>query len=256
MSPIAEFKKTLTQQSENNTLTQWGIPLELAAKSRSPKVSSQEIKQHGQVGIGSAFRGNEQSGNFFGGGEGFLFGSQNFRVTRGGKAFEVKDEEGFWTFQVADFAGAQAISDSVGQEISGRGQLLEMLKEKSGGKPFVAVFDAKLHKGSFVRSNGIFPEDEVARRAKSTFDAQADQTRGGHLVGGSGNKGDLLSLRESLGSEEAATNDFSLTIKSEILLKPIDELAIARSDDSFREPRTEIQVRDAAIKIQNFFKSK
>ena len=256
LSPIAEFKKTLPQQSENNTLTQWGIPLELAAKSRSPKVSSQEIKQHGQVGIGSAFRGNEQSGNFFGGGEGFLFGSQNFRVTRGGKAFEVKDEEGFWTFQVADFAGAQAISDSVGQEISGRGQLLEMLKEKSGGKPFVAVFDAKLHKGSFVRSNGIFPEDEVARRAESTFDIKIDQTRGGHLVGGSNNEGDLQSLRTKLTDKQAAENDFSLTIKSEILLKPIDELAIARNDGSFRAPKTEVQVREAATKIQSFVKEK
>ena len=257
LSPIAEFKKTLPQQSENNTLTQWGIPLELAAKSRSPKVSSQEIKQHGQVGIGSAFRGNEQSGNFSGGGEGFLFGSQNFRVTRGGKAFEVKDEEGFWTFQVADFAGAQAISDSVGQEIFGRQKLLEMLKEKSGGKPFVAVFDAKLHERSFVRSNGIFPEDEVAKSQESTFDAKKDQARGGHLVGGSGNKGDLLSLREKLGNEDqAAANDFSLTIKSEILLKAVDELAIARKNGSFRAPKTEFQAREAATKIQNFFTSR
>ncbi len=256
-SPWSNSKLSKLDDKSNlinhNTLTQWGIPLELATKSRSPKVSSQEIKQRGQIGIGSAARGDEQSGNFIGGGEGFLFGSQNFRITKGGEAFLVGDEENFWTFQVADFAGAKAISDSVGQEILGRQKLLEMLKEKSGGKPFVAVFDADLHEGSFVRSNGIFPEDDVDRKSESTFDAKKDQTRGGHLVGGSTNKGDLLSLREKFGDEEqAAANDFGLTIKSKILLKAVDELVIARSAKS--QALEVIEKDDRNLKEENIQK--
>jgi|GEM_PF-2444272 len=256
LQPIDEFRRSLSFDAADFSIRQWGIPLELAAHNRSVKVLSEEIKRHGQIGIGSAARGVESGNtpNFLGGGEGFLFGNKNFRITKGGEAFEVKDDEGFWTFQVADFSGAKVFTNH--EKINGRGELLRYLLEKSKGMPFVATFDVTFEENSFVRSNGIFPEDSKTTEQESLLDASLESVKGGHLVGGSDNEGDLKSLLTKLDEGQAAENDFCLTITSEVLLKPVHEVLIAQSNGAFRKPRTEVRVREAAIKIQNFIRKK
>ena len=252
LQPIDEFSKTLSFDAADYSIKQWGIPLEKDAHNRSVKVLSSQIKGRGQIGIGSAARGFERDGSFCGGGEGFLFGDQNFRITKGGEAFAAEDDEGFWTFQVADFNGAKIFPNSKDIKINGRKELLQYLLEKSEGTPFVVTFDAIFEKNSFLRSNGIFPEDEEMKMPDSLLDATLEGVKGGHVVGGSDNEGDLQSLLTKLDGEQAAENNFSLTITSEVLLKPVHEVLIAKSNGEFRKPRTEIQVREAATKIQNF----
>jgi hypothetical protein len=256
LQTIEEFSSKLSDKPENEILFQWGIPLEKDAKTRSEKVSTAKVRQFGNIGLGSAARGRgEQTTNFIGGGEAFLFDDQNFRITKGNTAFEAKDEQTYWTFQVADFNGAKKIDDLNGLTIEGRNQLMHILKEKSKGKPFVAVFDAQFEENLFARSNGIFPED-LSRVTDSKQSLFMGNIMGGHLVGGSTNQGDIDSLRQEFLESEAGKIDFTLTIKSEVILKPIGELQIAKLDGSFRKPRTTIEVENAAQVIQKHWRDK
>jgi hypothetical protein len=246
LESIEEFSKKLAGV-DDGVLWQWGRIGELIGKSRSPKVSAAEIKTREHVvGTGSVWRGVEGKDGV-GGGEAFLFDSQNFRITRGNEVFPATDDQTYWTFQAADFKGAQQI-DLRGTIISDRENLSEILKKISGGKPLVATFDVEFSEDFFSRSNGLFAEDRVADREKRLF--ESNETKGGHLVGGSTNEGDRKSLHEKFSAEEAAKVDFAFTIKSNVLLKPIDRLLIAKKDGSFREPRTEIEVTKAATVIQ------
>lgn len=263
LGSIENFSQESSGQNIDNFLYQWGIMFEKDAKIRSAKVTAEEVKKFGQVGIGSAACGEVESkkrdrdGNliekdFIGGGEAFLSNGQNFRITKGGGVFEVADQEKYWSFQVADFSNAQRISELKENQIDGREKLLEILKEKSGGKPFIATFDAEFVGNFLARSNGIFPEDKAAVQnpEQSLF---SENIKGGHLVGGSRNVGDIESLRNSGFSQEA---DFSLKIVSDVFLKPIDQLQIAKKDGGFREPRTQFQVNQAALLIQKEFRKK
>ena len=239
----------------DNALYQWGTPFEKDTHTRSTKVSAEEIKNHGQIGIGSASRGNnEMEGDFIGGGEAFLFNSQNFRLTKGNEIFSAADSQKYWAFQTANFSNAVKIDDLSGSTISGRRNLMDILKEKSNSRPFVATFDAEFHGKFFTRSNGIFPEDlEFVREPElSLFD---DEIKGGHLVGGNDNPGDVKSLQQKFSSEEEIKEiDFSLRILSPIFLKPLNELKIAKRNGTFRSPRTEIEVNGAAQLIQEKWK--
>lgn len=98
LESLTKFKDSLSFDGTNCSIKQWGVPLEKSTRIRSEKVSLQDAKKFGQIGIGSAARGNEEMGNFIGGGEGFLFGNQCFRITKGGEAFAMQDDEKFWTF--------------------------------------------------------------------------------------------------------------------------------------------------------------
>ncbi|NBV06159.1 MAG: hypothetical protein EBS06_02850 [Proteobacteria bacterium] len=196
LDPIEKFSKKLSKESLNKYLFQWGIPLEKDAKTRSRKVLASEVKEFGQVGIGSLARGeNEQKKDFIGGGEAFLCDSKNLRITKGNSLFEVADNEGYWTFQVCDFNGSKKISHLKDQSINGRDSLMNLLTEISEGKPCMSIFDAEFNGNFFARSNGIFLEDKslVKDSSISLFDNEAV---GGHLVGGSSNEGDLKSLQE------------------------------------------------------------
>jgi len=251
LKTIDELSSQLNPQATNEILFQWGIPLEKDAKTRSAKVSAKTIKKFGQIGIGSAARGDsERTGDFIGGGEAFLFDEQNFRVSKGDGVFEVQDDQRYWTFQVADFNGAKKFDDLNGSRIEGRNHLMQILKEKSDGKPFVAVFDAEFEGNLFARSNGIFPEDEskVFNPQQSLFDTEI---KGGHLVGGSQNQGDIDSLKQKF-HESANAIDFVLTVKSDVILKPINELQIAKSTSGFREPRTDIEVKKAVQIVEKY----
>jgi len=256
LQTIDNFSSKLSDKTENEILFQWGIPLEKDARNRSEKVSTLKVREFGNVGLGSAARGHdEQVADFIGGGEGFLFDDQNFRITKGNTAFEAQNEQTYWTFQVTDFNGARKIGDLNGLTIGGRNQLMQALKEKSEDKPFVAVFDAQFEENLFARSNGIFPEDlsQVSDSKQALF---ISDVMGGHLVGGSKNQGDVDSLRQVLSESEANQIDFTLTIKSEVILKPINELQIAKLDGSFRKPRTAIEVENATQVIQKYWREK
>ncbi len=223
IATIDEFAKTLAARSKNYSLFQWGALWQKDVHVRSVKVLASEIKKFGQIGIGAAARGNnEQAGDFIGGGEGFLFNLQNFRITKGNQVFKALNDQGYWTFQVADFNGAE-IFDADRKIIKGRKELLRILKDKSGGRAFVAVFDAKFEGDFFARSNGVFPEDNVTNSTQLLFDKEI---KGGHLVGGSSDNGDILSLKERFTQEKACLIDFAFTITSNILLKPVNEVLI------------------------------
>ncbi len=260
LESIEKFSQKISNESPSKDLSsilyQWGIPLEKEAHTRSARVSDQEIKKFGQIGIGSAARGNDESrSDFIGGGEGFLFDSQSFRITKGNKIFEMNDDEKYWIFQVCDFGGAQKISEFNQKKIDGRENLKKILKEKSGNRPLIATFDAEFEGDFFARSNGIFPDDKIfgSERSKSLFDREI---KGGHLVGGSKNEGDIESLRQKFSEEKISDIDFSLKITSDILLKKIDELKIVRQGGEFSKPRTSIEANKAASLIQNFFRTK
>ncbi len=256
LRPIDETLEEISKSDGevDNNLYQWGTIFEKDTHTRSTKVSAEEIKNYGQVGIGSFSRGSdERMGDFIGGGEAFLFNSQNFRLTKGNELFAAMDSQEYWTFQAANFCDASKIDDLRGFIISGRKNLMDILKEKSGSRPFVATFDAEFDDKFFTRSNGIFPEDVefVAEPNLTLFD---DKIKGGHLVGGSHNFGDLESLQQKFSSAEAGDIDFSLKIISPVFLKPINELKIAKKDGEFRAPRTEIEVNTAAQLIQEKWK--
>ena len=105
LKPFDEFAKSFSWKADDNSLYQWGVISEKDAKIRSAKVSAREIKQRGQVGLGSAAIGSDESwGDFTGGGKGFLADSQNFCITRGNRVFEVDDNQTYWIFQVAVLA--------------------------------------------------------------------------------------------------------------------------------------------------------
>lgn len=243
---IEEFSKRISVKTDTTgTLVQWGKPAHLYDKKRREKVSASEVKKHGQVGLGSAWRGSEGSDGT-GGGEAFLFGEKNVRVTRGSGVFDVADDGKYWIFQVADFSGAEKISDLRG-EIKGREALKKALLEKSLGKPFVATFDIEAEDNFYTRSNGIFPEDraDLEHPDKALF---IGGEKGGHVVGGSANEGDLKSLSEL---PDPAGIDFSLKITSDVLLKPLGQVKIVKKDGSCRAPRTETRVRQKAERLES-----
>jgi len=254
LNPIDSPIREIPEKETSNTLYQWGTIFEKDTHTRSTKVSAAEIKKYGQIGIGSASRGsNERIGDFIGGGEAFLFDAQNFRITKGNGMFEAGDEQEYWTFQVADFSDALRTDDLLDQVISGRDNLMEILKLKSGGEPFIATFDVTFNDEFFARSNGILPEDVsfIEDPNLALFDTEI---KGGHLVGGSQNTGDIESLKQKFTDESIDIVDFSLQIVSPVFLKPINELKIAKKNGEFRNPRTEIEVNKASQLIQDKWK--
>jgi hypothetical protein len=218
LEPLEDFSRKLSANQQNCVLYQWGNLQDLEKEQRKVKVLAREIKKSCNIGIGSCWKGSEKKGGI-GGGEAFLFDSQNFRITKGNEVFKVKDEQGYWNFQQADFNGAQKFSTL--EKISGREELKNFLLKKTGNKAFVATFDAEFSGDFFARSNGIFPEDNVKNPAQSLFEKEIN---GGHLVGGSNNTGDLKSLKQRFDENEAALIDFSFYLRSEILLKSHDKI--------------------------------
>lgn len=237
LEPIEKLALSNFKKDHSDILYQWGNVFEKNTNTRSAKVSGKRIKQYGQVGIGSVARGSdEKNGDFISGGEGFLFGSQSFRITKGNAVFESCDDQEYWIFQVADFGNACKIFDLSERVVVGREDLMQILREKSGGQPFVATFDAVFRGKFFARSNGIFPEDipSVKNPTKILFD---HKIKGGHLVGGSRNKGDVESLKEKFSSKETESINFSCQIVSTVFLKPIKELKIAKKNGSFESSK-------------------
>lgn len=172
---------------------------DLENKSRRPKVLASEIKKFGQVGIGSAWNGIEGTGGI-GGGEGFLFDDQNFRITKGNEVIKAREDEQYWNFQIADFSGAKKISTLRDQKIFGRKNLAETLLYESQGKRFVVTFDVEFVGEFFARSNGVFLEDKVSESTKS--------------------------LQQKFSADAALSVDFTVLARSEILLKTIDEIIL------------------------------
>ncbi len=250
LNPLDDFINSSVKEYADDALYQWGIPFEKNSHTRSAKVSAEEIFTKGNIGIGSAARGdNEDKEDFIGGGEGFLTGSQNFRVSKGNKVFSASTQQSYWTFQVSDFANSQKFDDITGIIVHGRENLMILLKDKSAGRPLIATFDAEFVGDFFARSNGIFPEDVglVENPEKVLFSNDAE---GGHLVGGSNNSGDLDSLSRIFSLDESMSSDFSIRIASSVAIKPIDEVKIFKKNGDFRSPRTEIEVNHAAQLIQ------
>lgn len=250
LKPFDEFIDSCGGGSTQDDLYQWGIPFEKESRTRSAKISAQEILAKGNVGLGSAARGeNESEGDFIGGGEGFLVGSQNFRVSKGNKVFEMQKDENYWIFQIADFGNAQKFDDVNGITVNGRENLLSLLKDKSGGRPFVATFDVEFEGDFFARSNGIFPED-VGLVEDPDAVLFSNNAEGGHLVGGSDNSGDLESLSTIFSLADSMSSNFLIKIVSPVTIKPINEVKIIKKDGNFRSPRKEIEVNHAAQLIQ------
>lgn len=245
LRPITELIELCENVESESVIYQWGIPFEKLSKVRSAKVSCEEVIKRGNVGIGSfAIGAAENKKDFIGGGEAFMSGSQNFRISKGNRVFESSAKQSYWTFQAADFGGSQRVDDIRGLVVNGRQNLMLLLKAKSGDKPFVATFDAEFEGDFFVRSNGIFPEDTglVEDPEKFLF---CNDAEGGHLVGGSDdNLGDL----DSLGG--ISSSDFCIKILSPVLIKPINEVRISKKNGEFRPPRAEIEVKQAAQLIQ------
>lgn len=217
LKPLADFSFSPT--AKNHDLFQWGDLEDLEKKSRRPKTSADEIKKFGHIGIGSAWMGVEGEGGR-GGGEGFFFNGENFRIIKGNEVIAAKENETYWNFQIADFDGAKKV-DLSNKKISGRAELTKILREISEQKIFIACFDANFSAKFFARSNGIFAHDQVSNPTQSLF---TQQIKGGHLVGGSTNSGDLKSLAEKLSAQQAALSDFTIELASEILLKPAERI--------------------------------
>jgi hypothetical protein len=220
LKPLEKFSATISPKIKNNFLFQWGSPVDLKNKIRREKVSAKEIKKFGEIGIGSAFRGEEKKGGI-GGGEGFLFNDENFRIIKGNEVLKASDDEKYWTFQIADFSGAKKVSGI--KKISGRKNLKKILLEKANGKGFVATFDAEFIGEFFARSNGIFPEDKVKNREESLFEKKI---KGGHLVGGDAASGNIKSLKNKFSEERAKQIDFAFKIAGPVLLKSHNSLVL------------------------------
>ncbi len=248
LKPFDEFINSCAGNLNDNTLYQWGIPFEKNSHIRSAKVSTEEIFTKGNIGIGSAARGEEDKKDFIGGGEGFLAGSQNFRISKGNKVFTSNQQQSYWTFQVSDFSNSQKFDDFTNAIVSGRDNLTTLLKNKSRGKPFIATFDAEFEGNFFARSNGIFPED-ISSTKNPDIALFAGDAEGGHLLGGSNNPGDLESL-QILSLNNGTYSNFSIRIVSSIAIKPISEVKISTKYGDFRRPRTEIEVNKAAQLVQ------
>lgn len=217
LKPLAEF--SFSSEAKNHDLFQWGDIADLEKKSRRPKVTASEIKKFGTIGIGSAWMGVEGIDGC-GGGEGFFFNGENFRIIKGNEVVAAKKDETYWNFQIADFDGAKKI-DLGNKKIFGRMQLTKILSEIANKQIFISSFDAEFVGDYFARSNGIFDSDEVENRTNSLF---LNEIKGGHLVGGSKNSGDLKSLRLNFSDEQAQESDFTLELRSEILLKPAQKI--------------------------------
>lgn len=262
------------QHSTENILLQWGQPSDKEAMSRSVVVKAKDLENF-DVGLGSFGMGNESPKKdknlFISGGEAYKMGEDNLRITKGNVVFEVDKNQGYWIFQATTFKNSQVYCDDINQEIDGREKLLEFLKDKSGSKPFVAMFEASFIGDFYSRSNGIFPEDfgRVEDPKKILF--SGNESVGGHLLGGSKSQGDIISLQEKFSLTQAKDHNFRIKILSPIILKSFDELRIVRpcskvlpemslealaSDQFSRLPRSKAKVLNAVKLLQNFFRSK
>lgn len=74
------------------------------------------------------------------------------------------------------------------------------------------------------------------------------------MLGGSTNSGDIKSLSSKFEQNSVETVDFSLLITSNVLLKEVRDLKIFKKNGDIREPRTQIEVNDAARLIQQSWK--
>lgn len=260
--------------SAENILLQWGQPFGKEAMSRSVVVKAKDLENF-DVGLGSFGIGNESvekdKNSFISGGEAYKMGQDNFRITKGNAVFEVDKNQGYWIFQTTTFKNAQIYSDVIGQEIDGREKLLDFLKGISNdSKPFVAMFEASFIGDFYSRSNGIFPEDliEVEDPKKILFSSV--ESIGGHLLGGSNNQGDIISLQQKLSKTEAEKHDFKIKIHSPIIFKPIElrivkscskglsdlSLEVLAGNQFSRLPRSKVKVLNAVNLLQKFFRSK
>ncbi|MFM2200018.1 MAG: hypothetical protein RL769_71 [Pseudomonadota bacterium] len=269
-----QLQISCNDSSTKNILLQWGLPIDKEAKSRSVVVKAKDLENF-DVGLGSFAVGNESFGNsknfFISGGEAFKMGQKNLRITKGNEVFEVGEEQGYWIFQATNLNNAQIHYNVIDQEIDGREKLLDFLKDKSDSKPFVAMFEASFIGDFYSRSNGIFPEDfeRVEDPKKILF--SGIESVGGHLLGGSNSKGDIISLQEKLSLTQAKDHNFRIKILSPIILKSFNELRIVKScskglsdvslevlagNEFSRLPRSKVKVLKAVNLLQKFFRSK
>ncbi|MES2961663.1 MAG: FAD-dependent oxidoreductase [Pseudomonadota bacterium] len=231
-------------QGEKSTIYQWGAPLDKDLAIRKPLVSVQDIIKYGNVGIGSAaIGGEEEKCTFVGGGEVFIIpspeGVKAFRITKGQGVFPLKLDDHCWTCEVTNDSEAHVVPVEK-QEIFNRAQLLEILQKAHGQNPdmpFVAQFDALFEKENLaVRSNGLWPDDEVGARDITLFDAAMEDPVGGHLLGNSNSEGDQLNKHKGIVPLGGA--QVSLIPEGVVKIAPIQKRLIGLKSDpkQFRAP--------------------
>jgi hypothetical protein len=254
LETIVNFVQALSNEEgtskKENILYQWGTPNDKLLSIRRSIYHLEEIKEYGQVGIGSASVGIEEDGNYCGGGEAIHFGSKSyggakaFRITKGNNIIYTDNDQMFWTHHFADFHNMTIHPFNHDNLIKGRDCLMQLLKSISEDRPFVATFDAVFEGPFYSRSNGILKEDPALHPQSSVF--VGEDAIGGHLIGGNARctlssvDGDVSSMKE-FGLTPSDT-DFSVRIVSDILLKPIFEVRIMQEDGTFRNPQTESEV--------------
>lgn len=261
-----------TESSSDSILFQWGLPIQLSTQSRYQTTQAKHL-QNFDVGIGSSAIGKESriknQSTFCGAGEAFKLLDTNVRVTKGNKSFAVANEEGYWTFQATNSENAKTFNVP-GVEIDGRNNLLNFFKDKSAGKPFVAVFNAQFIGEFYSRSNGILNEDlSLVTDSKKTL-FEGNESVGGHLVGGTNSQGDLKSLQEKFDLSTAQTKDMKIKFTSELVIIPTKLRIIKENaeipdnpttqnlikDEISREPRTHAEVLKATTLIQKLRREK
>jgi hypothetical protein len=209
---------SLTQQGEPNVLYQWGRPEDHRQNKRSVTVTEEQRAIYGSLGIGSAAIGSERTGDFCGGGEGFIYGDKSYRIIKGNQVIEMEKDLGYWTLQLTAFQGRQII-DQVSKATSREGLVNQLIQATGHDQMFITTFLARFPVQSlYARSNGIFPHDPVDYPLLNSFSGEV--AVGGHVIGDSDKSGDIATPNHKLASVE-------LYIEGSIELELINEVKIA-----------------------------
>ncbi len=199
----------IAQKQQDKTIYQWGFSSDKDLGARFPVVSIGDVLQYGDLGVGSAAAGGaEEKSSFVGGGEVFLVpcaeGVRAFRITKGQGIFPLQLEDCCWTVEVIrSDSEAMTICSNRDEIVNSREELLNLLQQfhcKDGSQPFIAIFEARFERENFaIRSNGIFPQDEVADRTISLFTSIGDvDPVGGHVLGDSASESDAVKKHQGI----------------------------------------------------------
>lgn len=197
--------------SKAGVLYQFGLLENLDKKSRRVVLKEQERRSYGNIGLGSVCRGDERLNHYIGGGEGFFWGGDAYRVTKGGVAFKVNDNQGYWFAQLMNFEHPlEILGLKNSQDVASNFLTVELLVEfillelQLGRIPFMATFTVSFDTATFIaRSNGLFPEDEVILSDMNVFQ-HSFNTDGGHLL----------------------SHNSTITVHGGIFVKPIEQVVL------------------------------
>lgn len=221
---------TNCQYAEDGVLYQWGTPEDMMLGNRKPVISEFQRKSFGALGIGSAASILKESGEFVGAGEGFIYGAQAFRVTRGNCAFPMNEDDGYWVLQTIAFRNTVKISKI--RRIVSRLNFIEQVRSALNidDRPFVATFNAWADERVFFRSNGVLPTDTVLNKDITCFPSSI--AMGGHMLGNSDEPGDIA-------SRAPQNAEVILLVDGLVEVELVNQIRIAEKDNpaKFRSPR-------------------